>query len=754
MLLLALLLVAQPADTTVADSTGRDIVYYGCRHLIFFNKTEEVLLLDSAWVRYRDMSVHSDSIHYDVREHVLSAYKDVLFTSGSENITGDLLKYNIDSRKGMMRTAYTSVENGFFRANEVWLVRERVLNGRGGAYTTCDREHPHYAFYGPRVKLLMDDVAIAEPVVFKLHKTPLLVAPFWIVPVASKRKSGLMSFKVGNSSTEGFYSKNIAYYWVINDYSDMTFYADVMTKRGIQGRGEAVYVVTPFARGNINGSYIREWDTQRRRYSVSATHRSDRFLFDSEFDGKLDLVSDVSYIPDYSEEQLEWLKPDLFSYGQIYRNLRHVGSLTLLAQQKTEFASHRRWADLPSVRLSITQRPLLAGWNLSPSASFLHHTEDRLDSTNSTDTAQTRDLKGDAAVGISSPSYDLGKLGSATVSDRLALTEGRSYHNGRPDDSLRTVANGLSASMDQKFMGTLGMTEAVAITQSDNLRDGLPVRVSYTGSVTGRAKLFRVYGIPAFSMRGLLHTVTPTAGVTYQPKVDSGPLFGRPDLRDPLAARVNLGRGNTFQAKVDSAGTKRDLGTISFSTSYNLLDTARSRRSDDWRALHEAVNNLSSLLGTLSISPLQGPSLNLSIDARAGFDFDSLDLSQDYSVATTFNLNRIGLDSARAGRGFQLGLTHTYSHGSSGSVAHMVTGTAAIAIPGWKLTLTDFGYNLAERQVANYGLLLTKDLHCWEAFAKLQRLGSKWSYDFEVRIKKLPDIKVGKGTFGSILPKI
>jgi hypothetical protein len=50
--------------------------------------------------------------------------------------------------------------------------------------------------------------------------------------------------------------------------------------------------------------------------------------------------------------------------------------------------------------------------------------------------------------------------------------------------------------------------------------------------------------------------------------------------------------------------------------------------------------------------------------------------------------------------------------------------------------------------------MLTKDLHCWEAFAKLQKLGTRWSYDFEVRIRKLPDLKIGKGTFGSLLPKI
>ena len=752
MLLLALLLIAQPADTLArdtiavdtikADSGGRDIIYYGGKRVIFFAKNEEVVLLDSAWVRYRDMSVHSDSIHYDIKKHQLSAYADVLFTSGSENITGDLLRYDVDSRKGMMHTAYTKVESGFFRAKEIWLVRERVMDARSASYTTCDHEHPHYVFYGPRVKLFMDDVAIAEPMVFKLFNTPLLAAPFWLMPVASKRRSGLLPFKIGNSSTEGLYSKNLAYYWVINDYSDMTFYADVMTKKGLQSRIEGVYIVDPFAQGNINGSYINEWDTRQRRYSVSAVHRSDRFLFDSEFDGKLDLMSDATYVPDYSEDQLEWLKPDIFSYGQVARSLRRVGSITVLAQQKTEFSRHTRWTDLPSVRLSVAQRPLFAGWNLSPSASFLHHTQDYLDSTNSIDTARVRDLKGNAAASISSPSYAIGSLGSASISERLSFSEARSYHNDSLYQRPRSISSGLSANMDQRFLGTLGLNEAVSLTQTDNLRDTVPVDVAYTGSITGRAILYRVFSVTAFGMRGLLHTATPTAGLSYEPKVDSGPLFGRPHLLDPRVAQVNLGLGNTFQAKVDTAGTKRDLGTMIFSTSYNLLDTAS-----------RPLSRLSPLLGTVSLDPLQGSNLNLSVDASAGFDFDSLDLSKNYSVATTFHWNRIGFDSLRTERGFQVGFSHTYGR-SGTSVVHMVTGTAALAIPGWKLSLTDFGYNFVQKQVTNYGLMLTKDLHCWEAFAKLQKLGPRWSYDFEVRIKKLPDLKIGKGTFGSLLPKI
>jgi len=748
--LLALLLLTQPADTTAADTVHRDIIYYSGNRVIFYPKTGQVLLLDSAWVRYGDMSVHSDSICYDDKLHVLSAYKDVLFTAGPTNITGKLLSYNVDSHKGLMRTAFTHVENGFFRADEVWLVHEQVLDARRACYTTCDRDPPHYVFYGPRVKLFMDDVAICEPMVFRLFDVPLLAVPFWMVPVASKRKSGLMPFKVGNSADEGLYAKDMAYYWVINDYSDMTFYADFMTHKGIQGRAEAVYIVTPYAQGNVNASYIQEWDTHRRRYSVSATHRSERFLFDSQLDGKLDLMSDASYEPDYSEDQLDWLKPDLYSYGQVTKNLRRVGNVAVLAQQKTEFATHTRWADLPSVRFSFTQRPIAAGWGVTPSASFSDHTQDYLDSTNSVDTARLRDLQGNAGLGISGPDYTLGPLGAATASENLGLATTWSYHNDSLYAKPRRLSSNLGASLNQKFLGTFSVIEQMGLTHSDNLMDTQPVTVGYTGNVSSQVTLYRVYSLESFGMHGLLHTVTPSANLNYVPKVDYGPLFGRLHPFDPSEALVNLGLGNTFQAKVDTNHTKRDIGSVNFTSSYDLLDKNPN-----------PVKRLSPLVGTALLQPLQGSNLNLSINATAGFNFDSLSMDKDYSVATTFYLNRITsrkTDSTGCSdpddqwpAGFQLGFTHTYGR-SGGTTVNMITGTAALAIPGWKFDLTDLGYNFAQKQFANYGLLLTKDLHCWEAFVKFQKLGTRWTYDFEVRIKQLPDLKIGKGTFGSILP--
>ena len=190
--LLVTLLVSQPA--VAVDSAAADTVFYQGRLVRFLPRTEEVVLLDSASVRYRDMTVYGDSIHYDIAEQRLSASGDVLFVSNDLNITGTLLQYDLDESKGTMRTARTEIEGGFFRADEIWLVEENVINARRSLYTTCEKDPPHYAFHGPRAKLLADDMVIVEPVVFRAFNVPLLAAPFWLIPVATRRTSGPVSY--------------------------------------------------------------------------------------------------------------------------------------------------------------------------------------------------------------------------------------------------------------------------------------------------------------------------------------------------------------------------------------------------------------------------------------------------------------------------------------------------------------------------------------------------------------------------------
>jgi hypothetical protein len=725
------------------DSSPGDTVYYGGKRVTFFARKEEVVLLDSAWVRYGDMTVYSDSIRYDTRIHRLAAYGDVLFVSADQNITGDLLQYDVDTRKGMIRTARTELPEGFFVAEEVWLVGEKALNARRGSYTTCEYDRPHYDFYGPRVKLLIDDVAITQPVLFRLFGFPVLAAPFWLVPVASERKSGLLPFKVGNSSLQGWYAKNIAYYLVINDYADATFTLDVMTEKGIQPRFEGIYKVLPFADGTIDASYVQEWDSGRERYSVGGKHVSERFFLGTEFDAKFDFVSDASYTGEYAEDDIQWLKRETQSHAQVRRDIGRIGSFSAVASRNQDFQRHTSYMTLPSVNLSLRSWKLPFGWTASPGLSFSNLVQTYTDSA-AQDTAQTGFLKATAGLGLGSPEYSLGPAGGLTVSHRISVSENRSFYN----DSLTTrrtpMTNTFSLQARQKPLGLLNTHQGVSFGQTNQLYGGGDASTRYSASAGADMTLYRVFALEALGFHGLLHTTRPGLSLEYIPEVTRRTFIGTPDLLSPENARLSMTLSNGFEAKAGSLKTKLDIGRLDLGTSFDLT-----------------TDSLSPLSARARLNPMPGlGKLRLSVDADASFDFYEARIRDDWDVSTSLSWHHLFWqapirDSARSqirhpsqrDLKFEIGLGHTFSER-----ANMVRASAALYVPGWKLTLGSLGYNFKTKDLTNYNIALWRDLHCWEAIVTFDKLGETWKYDFEIRIRKLTDIKFGKGTVRSFLP--
>ena len=742
---LTLAVVAQLAPSP--DSTARDTIRYGCRLAEFAVRSDEVFLVDSAWVSYREMTVHADSIRYDIDRHRLTAMGDVLFTSGNQNITGVEMVYDLDSRRGMMRTARTEIGDGFFWAQEVWLVTEKALNARRGYYSTCEYDRPHYAFYGSRVKFLMDDVAVVQPVVFELRGVPLLAAPFWLVPVGSKRKSGLMPFKVGHSNDQGYYAKDVAYYLVVNDYADATFYCDVMTRKGVQPRFEGVYIVDPVARGSVQGSFITEWDTRRRRYSLNAAHRS-RFFLGAELDAQADLQSDSRYVPEYGEDQIDWLKQEVYSYAELSRSVGRAGKVTALGETKTDFTRHYGYTHLPRLTFSPGTSALPLGWQASPRLTVENTLWTYQDSTGA-DTARTNDRNGSASVGLSSPDYSLGGLGRLNLSASSSADEERSYRDGVLDDHSRRVSTSLGAEMSHRPLGIFTTYEDLGMKHTDDLIDSVLPETRYSASASAEMSLHRVYGVEALGIHGLLHTARPGVGVSYEPRSPTRSIVSPPLLFSPELARLNFALQNGFQAKVGPLKTKQDLGQLSLGTSCEL-DTF----------------HVSPLLVSAGLFPFRSlEEFDLRVDATMSFDFDSTDLTDDYSVGSALHWDHafgsepdsLGQsDSAATAPGratpapprIQLDLAH-----SLGYRRNMLTAAATLQLPGWRFTLANLGYNFEQRELTDYDLTIWKGLHCWEAVVHIERLGETWKYDFELRITRLPDVKFGKSTFRTFLPE-
>ncbi|MEO0093252.1 MAG: putative LPS assembly protein LptD [candidate division WOR-3 bacterium] len=747
-LIIILLFLAQPNETSLSDSFAYDttnIVHFGGKTLTYFTEEEKVIIIDSAWIRYRDMSLFADSIIYDTKKHIISAFPRtatkpisvresikpsisyVTFRTAAETIIGFELHYNVSTRKGMMRKASTEITNGFFRGEEIWLVKEKTLNVNQGYYTTCDRNPPHYHFFGSKVRVLMDDMVITQPIILKIRKLPIAVAPFWFFPIGKNRKSGLTPFKVGQSNVEGYYAKGMSYYWVINDYSDMTFGLDFMMKKGFYPKVEGRYIVNPFASGQMLLTYIREFDTKKVRYSLNAKHSS-VFFFDSDLTAYADYQSDEKLISDYTEERIEWLKKELFSYAQLSRSFRRIGKGTIFVQHRRDFALNSTEILLPKINLGFYSRPLFRTWNISPGISFNNNIQ------TITDSVKTENRSANLNLGLTPPPLPFGPL---DMSQGFGYSEIRKYsHN---DDRFRLIdtrkrlgsATGLGSS--QKIFQSLNLSENLSFNENIHLGDTITYESQYSFATGANITLYKIFGVEVFGLHGVLHQVTPNISYSVQPMVRQKGFFGIPRFDTiPISRGLAFGLANLFQAKIGEERIKRDLCYINLGSSYNFLE-----------------QKIAPIGTNADFFILQLPGLNLNLSLNTIFDLDSLDFT-DYSTNTNFfySFSRFATDSAtNILRNFSINLNHFWNPQSN-----MLTANLAFTLPGWSFNIAT-GSNLNKPwPPADINLSVVKDLHCWELLFTGSGMGTRWTYDFKFRIKKIPEVSIGKGIFNFLLP--
>uniref|UniRef100_A0A7C4GJP3 LPS-assembly protein LptD n=1 Tax=candidate division WOR-3 bacterium TaxID=2052148 RepID=A0A7C4GJP3_UNCW3 len=389
--------------------------------------------------------------------------------------------------------------------------------------------------------------------------------------------------------------------------------------------------------------------------------------------------------------------------------------------------------------MSFGTRTLPGGWDITPSAAFVR-TFERADSAG-TDTAAGTKLTPSGYFRLESPDYGI---------TRLSFTEALSYSDSRQwTKNLGTLTvrrfwrNAAGAQATQRLFGAFNTNQSLSFTQTGILSDTPSIQPAYSASLGVSFPMYKVFGLEVFGLHGLLHTATPAFGLNYEPAVLPGGFLGRPRLDSVQSASLTASLENGFQVKAGPDRRKLDIGRLRLGTSHDLK-----------------TGRLAPVSADLSINPLlpfraadTGRSrrrFDVRIDAVGSFDAGELKPGEDYSLRTNLMWDWMTHDSLPGSeRGIRLNANHVF-----GRSQNMLIGSVTAVIPGWSISLNSLGYNFALRQLTDYSLTVVKDLHCWEALVNLSGLGKTWRYDFEFRIKKLPDVRFGKSTFRTFLPGI
>lgn len=483
-------------------------VFFKGKELIYISDSAKVVLYDSAYVKRGNIQLYADTIEYLLNSKVVKAKPKFLLIIDTSKIVGDSLLYFLENQDGVAFHTRNFIEKGWLNSNRLYKLKGDTLYIKDGFFTTCDLDIPHSAFYGTEMLAIRGDMAMVKNVVLKIRDVPVLYAPFWIFPLKEERSSGFLNPSFGFNSIDGKYIRNIAFYWAINNYADMTFYMDIVERQGIRFGINTVYNVYKKFNGNINFNFSNDFVFKaiRRRYSLEGNHNQEIYKFRTA--SRYSIVSDQRYFQDYAENKNQWLKTETYSYFQISRSF-FFGGFSSNFDYTKNLVTGQASSNLPSLILTINSFSFL-GILIAQSSSY------------------NRNILIDS-------------LNKSYISQNFAYNLSLS----RPINILQNL----------KLSNSLSLPFSLKRSHNDSLwKKGLNMNYSSSISTTiyGRS-IFSIWKVERF-----YHDITPSVGINY-----SKPIF------DTIPTSFSYSYSILNQFSIKFQNKKYSIGTLSFSGSYN-----------------------------------------------------------------------------------------------------------------------------------------------------------------------------------------
>ncbi len=667
-------------------------VQFAAKKIVYFPDNKVVILKDSASARDKDNLLTADSIFFFEDSSLLKAYGHAMLITGKDSFFGDSLYYNTKMRSGYAFNGYTLKEKGKIWGKESYKDSLDNIYIRRGFYTTCDKNPPHYYFQSTYMKVIKKEMAIAKPVILKVHNVPLFYVPFWMFPVKEGRKSGFLTPHIGYNSSSGKYFRNLAYYLVINNYMDVTFSLDLIENVGIKGNVDLIYKLYKKLSGEVQYSRAENLWSGRRDWAIKGWHRQ-TLSHGVSLSARFDYLSSYDYLNQYSETVVEWLKKEMYSYITLTKSTPPV-PVTLTLDDRIKPDKKQRESLLPLIQYSL---PALHFLNLRASGSIMRKRYE--------DSIRTY--------------YRQGLANHITTSYNITL-----LHYIRLQTGAQVSTNILPKD---------------SLMQSYTLQKGISMQSSIATTLYG----FSLFGLPFLHIKKFVHVFSPQASFGYTPYIHNDSVFFQYGSRYTPGKYLSLRITNSFLAKKDSTSLK--LLDLNLSASYNF-------EQKKWSNI-PVYFSLSQKLpvkirGSFTFSPDSMNINNTSIYLNSNFSLKLPVTSFNYIPAkndsertkTEKSHNRLSISINYTISQNQTFTTQTLGISSNFRITPSITGSYALS------------YDLERGKFLNRTLNIKKDLHCWALTFSYNRYGDIWDYSFRLFIKKIPDIKIDKGFVKDILP--
>jgi hypothetical protein len=299
--------------------------------------TQKVYMFNENDINYEDINLKANYVEIEFKNNTVyatgtpdSSGKETglpRFTMGNNSFDSKSIKYNYQTKKGLVKNVLTEDAEGYLHGNVVKKMPDDVTNLYQGSYTTCEHEHPHFSFNFKKAKVVPDKKIFTGPAYLVIEDIPTpLVIPFGMFPNKKGQRSGIVIPTYGESTNRGFYFEGGGYYFAISNYLDLKLTGDIYTLGSWAVRPAVNYRKLYKYSGNFNATYAINYlgeegsqEYQRSRdFSVRWKHSQDTKARPyGNFSADVDIVSRNN--PKFNSASINRLLTNTFQSGINYR---------------------------------------------------------------------------------------------------------------------------------------------------------------------------------------------------------------------------------------------------------------------------------------------------------------------------------------------------------------------------------------------------------------------------------------------------
>ncbi len=817
---------SSPDTTTAADTTSAKaaidttVTYSAADSIVYSISTREMKLYTKGDMQYRDFKLDAGhiAINWDTAILTAEGTKDTsdkivqqpVFKDGGETYDGSHVAYDFKSQKGRVNVANTVISKSYYHGELIKKYAKDVLYVENGRFTTCDKADPDYYFQSSKMKLVVNNRIVAEPIIMYIDGVPVFALPFGVFPARSGRRSGIITPSFGESALYGRYLSHFGYFWAINEYSDLTTTADWWTRGNYDIKTGLRYNMRYYFQGSIYGAYSYLATglpgdpnrTVQKNWNLDITHQQT-------IDPNTQLTANVSmssqnYFQATAFDYPQLLQQNLVSNVTLFRSWQESGnSISINLHRDQNLQNGSISASLPNISFSHNQSypfrsaahantPLdqLAWYELigySYSGQFQNNTSKLADTTSSTGYDRFSTLGALHSVSISASP----KIGFFTLSPFISISD--KMYGSRT--VLRDVASykGIDSLVAEKERGFSNIGY-------------------FSTGISASTRLFGLMQPNIFGITAFRHTLQPSVTVSYQPDFSNAfwGYYGRYDSLNGRQATydyhgfqeyifggapqgefggMNFSINNNFEIKTRSGDTsqtenKIQLLNLGLTMSYNFLARGYNLPLSELN-----VNYRTNIAGKVDIGGVS--TFNFyQYDYAAGMRINKLLLSEGQladmtSFSLSFSTSFQGQkkqrasepqaqeeDSVRSERqynrfyqqvqppdlsipwnlrlGFDFGITKPTPLLVS-KHANLQFDLGFNLTENWKIGFTG-GYDFIQHEVVVPAVTVYRDLHCWEMTLRWNPIGYLRGFNLEIRVKapQLRDIKITKREYQNI----